>query len=162
MAKTKVVSELVNNYTLAVSIFSCNMGIYPANATAASACNRAVTISGLRWNISHITGAAVANAHLMKWCIWVRRGSQTLPNLAFGASPAAISTAFSTINPNDILVWGSGHAADQSDYPRIYDGATKTQRKMNEGDELVFSAGVIGNGTETGQIYATIQTFLKS
>jgi len=161
MAKTKFVTEVKKDYTNVAGKASGDIGVYPAGATL-GACNRAVTVSGIRWNISHATGSSSVSSHLMKWIIWIRRGNASLPTLGFAQSGESLSAAFAGVNPNDILVWGSGYAGDAGASPRLYEGATKTQRKMNEGDSLIFSWLENGGTTELGGFHGLIQTFLKS
>lgn len=162
MAKTKFVTEFNVSAAMAAGVVTGWVGLYPLTVPP-SGCNRAVTVSGLRWNINHASGDAATKQQIGKWLIYIRRGAGTIPTLALPAA-ASVQAGFAGINPNDILVWGEGIVDAAGDMPMCYEGVTKTQRKMNEGDGLVFAYYVTNNAanTEAVTLYGMVQTFLKS
>lgn len=164
MAKTKFVTEVMENLTSAANAASSNVTLYPGANTSTSACNRAVTVSGLRWNFTANLGASTTAGGAVKWMVYVRRGAATVPTQAVPGSGTTVNiNGYGNVNPNDILCWGIGQLTDGGDLPCRFEGATKTQRKMNEGDGLVLSVGIqTGGATDTSQFYGMVQTFLKS
>jgi len=93
------------------------------------------------------------------WCIWIRRKKATLP--AFTAGTALPAEAFGTMNENDVLVWGAGFMTVKMDKLH-FEGATKTQRKMGVGDQLVFSFVTQGAAGDSLGGQLQMQTFYKS
>lgn len=161
MAKDKSINELRINSALVAGALSGNMCINPqaADASVAGTVNRPLTVSGLRWMIDFGTTAAAA-AQFVKWVIWIRRKNQSIPSIPIPA-PGAVQDSFSSIDENNVLVWGTGVVATNSG-SKAFEGATKTQRKMQVGDQLVFSYYVGGTGTDAVLGIGTIQTFYKS
>lgn len=169
MAKDKTIWEGSGFVANAAGVSQTNLGMYPSSAAATEVCNRPLTVSGLRWNVSAARGVVAAGAQqgFCKWFIWIRRKAQVIPTVTTGAAPpgpgTALGDAFNTIDESDILVWGnsviSGAGATN---PQFWEGATKTQRKMQQGDVLVFTICFRGDTTEVMSFQAVIQTFLKS
>jgi len=162
MAKDKSINEFMLNWTAAGSTASGDISINPQGAIGVGGVTRPLTVSGLRWNIGFGRVGSATTRHLYKWVIWVRRKGQAVPAVPVAAS-GTIADAFASIDENNILVWGaalSSNAADNSEF----DGATKTQRKLAVGDQLVFSWAVqTGTGaTDPGSFYGIVQTFYKS
>jgi len=158
MSKDKSINEINMGYTLAAGIASADFSINPQGVSGVGAVSRPLTVSGLRWQGGSFGGAVTTN-HRLKWCIWIRRKGQAIPSQALNA--ATISDAWGSIDENNILVWGATVIADSVEvYP--FEGATKTQRKMQVGDQLMFSYAVSGLTTETGGIFLLLQTFYKS
>jgi len=162
MAKDKSIFEVNQALALSSGVATVNVSVnpYAADANAGSTINRPLTVSGLRWRMSAGNGGMTANSNQRyKWCLWVRRKNQTIPSTAvIAAGPPA--DAFSSIDENNILVWGSGLGGSQ--YCATWEGATKTQRKMQVGDQLVLSFAAAGTGTDSVAVYGVFQTFYKS
>lgn len=110
------------------------------------------TIVGLRWNISAIQDAGTGNA-LFAWCINVLRdgGTQKVMSLTDG------STFFAP--ESDCLSFGFG-LIDNNTVTVMWNGSTKTMRKMMGGDKLIFS--VKGIATNTIHLSGVIQFFCKT
>lgn len=110
------------------------------------------TIVGIRWDISVIQQAG--NGHSdYGWCINVLRdgGTQKVMSLTSG------STFFAP--ESDCLAFGSG-TIDDNNQGNVYNGATKTMRKMMGGDKLIFSSK--GIATNTSTLVGVIQFFCKT
>lgn len=160
MAKDKSIIESGNTITSAAGAGSLHVGLYPQSSDASAVANRPLTVSGLRWNISAALGTTATGIGKVKWAIWVRRKGQSIPNV--GVVVANTQDAFGAIDEGDILVWGNTNVLPQS-VAMNDSGATKTQRKMQQGDVLVLSIWTATAGaTDTTQMHTLVQTFLKS
>lgn len=165
MAKDKSVNEVAVNSSLASGISLVHIGLNPqavdATAGGAGSVNRPLTVSGLRWNIG--VGTPTTTALLRtKWLVWVRRKGQAIPSLSFAAG---VADAWPSLDENNIIVWGTGISTQGSQL--MFDGATKTQRKMQVGDQLIitfFTQDATAPTTSTASfVYSgIIQTFYKS
>lgn len=159
MAKDKSIVEVAAGITSAANAGQAHLGLYPQSTDASQTCNRPLTVSGLRWNISTFQAAALTTGFACKWCIWIRRKGQAIP--ATTMLSAGAQDAFGQIDESDILVWGMARGV-QNDQPN-YEGQTKTQRKMQQGDALVISFWTFtGGATDLVNANAVVQTFLKS
>lgn len=159
MAKDKSIIEAAAGITSAAGVGVIHYGLYPQSTDAAQVANRPLTVSGLRWNLTLQQTATLTTGFGGKWAIWIRRKAQAIPNVAM--QTAACQDAFGAIDESDILVWGSARAVP-ADIPK-FEGQTKTQRKMQQGDTLVLSVWTnTGGATDLVNLHATIQTFLKS
>lgn len=163
MAKDKTIVEIAAGVTSVANAGTADLGIYPESTDASSVANRPLTVSGLRWSFTvqqNITGTSSIG---YKWCIWIRRKAQAIAMPAYQG--AGVQDAFGSTDESDILVWGegrTGQAAQGADAGH-HEGATKTQRKMQQGDVLVFSIRTVTTGaTDLANVHGIVQTFLKS
>jgi len=162
MAKDKSINEFMLDWTAAGSVAAGDVSINPQGAIGVGGVTRPLTVSGLRWNINFGRVGATTTRHLYKWVIWVRRKGQDVPAIPVAAT-GTIADAFASIDENNILVWGAQQSSAGGD-AADFEGATKTQRKLAVGDQLVFSWAVqTGTGaTDPGTFYGIVQTFYKS
>lgn len=169
MAKDKTIWEGSAIVANAAGTSQTNMGIYPQSVDASSVANRPLTVSGLRWNLSIGIGnvAALSAQGFCKWFIWIRRKAQAIPSVTTGVAypgpGSAQGDAFATIDESDILVWGNGIIPPGTGpNPLMFEGATKTQRKMQQGDVLVLTVCIRGGTTDAYAFQGLVQSFLKS
>ena len=110
------------------------------------------TIVGIRWNVAHsqFGGTGFCRA---SWCINVLRDGGTQKNM----STSTGSTFFAP--ESDCLVYGVSVIENNSE-SKIFEGSTKTMRKMMGGDKLIFSA--LGVATNTSQVEGVVQFFCKT
>ncbi len=110
------------------------------------------TIVGLRWDIAFAQdgGSAEARYH---WAIVVVRDGVTVDTLT-------ISDAGAFFAPEEnCLVFGAG-TIDNNNICQIRNGSTKTMRKMQGGDTLVFICK--GAATNTVGVRGVVQFFCKT
>ncbi len=118
--------------------------------------SNAQTVSGLRWILDMLPSTG---AMIVTWLIWIRRHGQTVPTIL--ANNALPVESFAKLNDEDVLIWGSGSTPAGGTTTRTFEGSTKTQRKMQKGDQLMFSYTAAGVGTEVVSLQLMAQTFLK-
>ena len=110
------------------------------------------TITGLRWSLA-ITQDAGAGTAFIHWAIILVKAGVTQDTLA-------ITDGASFFDPEtNCLVFGAATIANNVD-SKIMEGSTKTMRKMQGGDALVFVAK--GSATNTSRIDGVIQFFCKT
>lgn len=133
MTKRPIDKKLVN-------VFHGNPGTQVSTdlTTATFPC----TITGLRWAIKN---SGLNNVH---WCIIVLRDGMT-------ADTIATSDGSTLYNPEqDVLAFGV-----QKDDSMTAEGSTKTMRKLQGGDKIVFLSKAAASGGTTSGI---IQLFCKT
>ncbi len=110
------------------------------------------TIVGIRWNLAvgQAGGSGFAEHY---WNINVLRDGGTQKNM----STSNGSTFFAP--ESDCLVYGVSIIDNHND-TKIFEGSTKTMRKMMGGDKLIFST--VGEATNTTEIRGVIQFFCKT
>lgn len=162
MAKDKAIMDFSLDITAAGAVAEGQISLNPMGGIGVGGVTRPLTVSGLRWNFDYGRTVGGAWNHRFKWCIWVRRKAQAVPTIPVVAS-GSILDAFSSIDENNILVWGVGVTPAQAETIE-FEGATKTQRKMAVGDQLVlsWSLNTSGGAVDTGRFYGCLQTFYKS
>lgn len=161
MAKDKGIIEIGNLAVASSSNYAANHALMPQAADAAtnSVISQAMTVSGFRWNIN-FSPTAVTTAQRYKWVVWVRRKKAPISSIPM-VSNGTPTDGFNQIDENNIIVWGIGMSMNGQPY--CSDGATKTQRKMQAGDQLVFSIVAQTAGATDGLQYSALfQTFWKS
>ncbi len=110
------------------------------------------TITGLRWSLAFTQDAGTATA-FYHWAIIVVRAGVTQDTLS-------ITDGASFFDPEtNCLVFGAG-TIDNNVESQIATGDTKTMRKMQGGDALVFVAK--GSATNTTRVDGMIQFFCKT
>ncbi len=110
------------------------------------------TVVGLRWELSYEQDAGTGLC-AFAWAIVVVRDGVTVDNLV-------TSDAGSFFNPEEnCLVFGSG-TIDNNTQTKQFSGSTKTMRKMQGGDTLVYLHK--GIATETSGSRGVIQFFCKT
>lgn len=161
MAKDKSIINIASPIVLAGGVGASGCSLLPQGANPAAGIAQAQTVSGLRWEISFAASSAVAvGGQALKWAIYVRRKLQTIPGWG-GNIAGGVGDAFPNIDENNVLVWGCGVITNAVNRYTT-SGATKTQRKMQVGDQLWFAVGIAGTGAETLVYNGIIQTFFKS
>ncbi len=110
------------------------------------------TIVGIRWMIAVAQDAGTGAAN-SSWCINVLRDGGTQKNM----STSNGSTFFAP--ESDCLVFGFS-IIDNNTETKIFEGSTKTMRKMMGGDKLIFSG--LGIATSTSTFRGVIQFFCKT
>ncbi len=115
------------------------------------------TITGLRWSMGFIQDAGTAET-ACKWAIIVARDQ-------IAASALVLTSGSSMYQPEqNVLAYGSAI----SDLPTAagwtgatrFEGSTKTMRKLQTGDKILFIAK--GEATNTWAYDGTVQFFVKS
>ena len=110
------------------------------------------TIVGIRWMITH-EQAAGSGVAVCSWCINVLRDGGTQKNMSLTNG----STFFAP--ESDCLVFAMSSIDNNVD-TKIFEGSTKTMRKMMGGDKLIFS--VLGVATSTSTVRGVVQFFCKT
>ncbi len=110
------------------------------------------TIVGIRWMLAvgQFGGSGLSENY---WCINVLRD---------GGTQKAISTSNGSTffaPESDCLVYGTSLIDNHAD-TKIFEGSTKTMRKMMGGDKLIFST--VGEATNTTVVRGVIQFFCKT
>lgn len=110
------------------------------------------TITGLRWDLEYHQDGGTGPA-IFYWALVIERDGVTVDNIGF-------SDAASFFNPEqNCLAFGCG-SIDNNVQSFHVSGTTKTMRKMQDGDKLVFIS--VGVATNTCAVRGVIQFFLKS
>lgn len=117
-------------------------------ATASNAC----TITGIRWMIAHAQDAGTGLCSLQWALVIVRDGNS--------ANTINQSDAGSFYDPEQNCLVFAQSIIDNNTETKIFEGNTKTMRKMLIGDKLVFIAK--GAATNTSTIRGTVQFFCKT
>lgn len=117
---------------------------------------QAGTVVGLRWSISDLS--AINTSTQVAWCIMVLRESVANPVMSLGSGA-------DLVNPvQDVLAFGVGHTAatlgNAGPMVHNWEGSTKTMRKVQGGDKLVFLQ--ISNGVSSDNFLAAVQYFIKT
>ncbi len=110
------------------------------------------TIVGLRWSLSFFQAAGTGVA-LFYWAIVIVRQGVTQSTLGVGDG----SNYF--LPETNCLVFGNG-SIDNNVNDQSFSGTTKTMRKMQGGDALVFIAR--GVATDTSGVRRIVQFFCKT
>ncbi len=110
------------------------------------------TIVGIRWNLTVAQGGGSGAAENY-WCINVLRDGGTQKNM----STSNGATFFAP--ESDCLVYGVSMIDNHAD-TKIFEGSTKTMRKMMGGDKLILST--VGEATNTTVVRGVIQFFCKT
>lgn len=112
----------------------------------------ACTISGLRWSLSvgQDGGGGIAFGH---WAVVVVKEGNTVN--AIGTGDAGTFYA----PEQNVLTFGNW-LIDNNVETKIFSGNTKTMRKMQGGDVLLFV--VVGVATNTSVVFGTFQFFCKT
>jgi hypothetical protein len=110
------------------------------------------TVVGLRWSLATFqsTGTGEATTH---WAVVVVRDGNA-------ASAMSTGDASDFYTPEqDVLTFGVV-THDNNTTPKVFEGSTKTMRKMMGGDQLLFIAA--GTATNINSMRGVIQFFCKS
>lgn len=113
------------------------------------------TIVGLRWDISAVTTAGT-NPATMQWAIVKVSEGNSANTIATGDGNTLYAPE------QDVMTWGVGvnTPEDTIGHPLVWQGDTKTMRKMMGGDQLLFIAR--GEATNVQEIRGCIQFFCKT
>ena len=110
------------------------------------------TVTGLRWDLNWTQAAGTGHCEFT-WVIVVVREGTTVDSI----TPSNGSTLYQP--EQNVMSWGTGAIDNhQSTIQRV--GATKTMRKLQLGDSLVFAA--VGVATNTYAVRGGIQFFCMS
>ena len=122
------------------------------------------TITGLRWELStpaHV-GQGVADGYV-NWAIVLVKQGNTASTLPTGPQPMPINLY---VPEQNVLATGSGNLTPTGtgEFGTVWNGKTKTMRKMQVGDNLqiVFSLGTNDPSLEDAVFGGSIQFFCKS
>lgn len=112
------------------------------------------TMTGLRWDVSALGNVTAATT--IVWLIVIVRDGLTIPTLS-------TTDAATIFHPEqDVLSFGVGLVADLDagvgNIQQHWTGDTKTMRKLQGGDRLIFLSICTSN---TGVLAAGVQFFLK-
>ncbi len=114
------------------------------------------TITGIRWSLGFVQDAGTATT-ACKWCIVVARDQIT-------ASAISLTDESSMYQPEqNVLAFGSAVSFNIAGGPAVptrFEGSTKTMRKLQTGDKILFLAK--GEATNTFEYDGTVQFFIKS
>lgn len=114
------------------------------------------TITGIRWSLTVVRTGGTANTFgHFKWAIVVVPAGTTI-------STINMASAGSMYDPEQmVLAYGAGCTQSATgDSPILFEGSTKSMRKLKAGDKLVFTS--FGTATERHDIAGTIQFFYKT
>lgn len=114
------------------------------------------TITGLRWSLTAVRSGGTANTYgAFKWAIVVVPAGTTI-------STISMASAGSMYDPEQmVLAFGCGTTwANTGTDMLVYEGSTKSMRKLKAGDKLVFTC--FGTATERHEISGTVQFFYKT
>ena len=112
---------------------------------------QAVTIVGLRWEFGIVQDAGVGTSR-HSWVIVIVRDGDTLRTIN-----AANNTQM--YSPEQaVMVFGGSRGVD-NDSKQHYSGSTKTGRKVQIGDSIIWA--MIGEATDTSSVNGAIQFFLR-
>lgn len=115
---------------------------------------RAVTVTGLRWSLSH-TGVIGAASAIDYWAIVYYREGQaaTVPNMSTTHNAALYQPE------QDVLACGAFNTLNTNTGSVLHTGQTKTMRKMKTGDQLMLI--IQSTAATTSILGGVIQFFLK-
>ncbi len=130
-----------------------NIGITATqeSSTIINAVNAPCTITGLRWSIGVYQdgGTGLANG---TWAIVVTYGGQVVSNISH-----TDGSTFYTPESN-VLAYGAW-AIDNNTETKMFEGSTKTMRKLMLGDQVFLIAK--GAATNTSAYFGVVQLFCK-
>jgi len=113
------------------------------------------TIVGLRWNFN-IYCSADAGINTVSWMIHKVKSGVTTPTISQTAAASLIG------NEEAVMAWGGtiivGDTLNNGDSGHTWDSETKTMRKLQGGDTLVFSA----LGSASIAYFGYVQFFMKT
>ncbi len=113
------------------------------------------TIVGLRWNIAAVASAGTGAPQFTWAIVHVHDGHS--PNTLVSSDAGALYQP-----EQDVMTWGAaiGAPEDTTGGPLMWEGASKTGRKMMGGDTLQFLC--IGEATNTAHCFGAVQFFCKT
>ena len=111
------------------------------------------TIMGIRWSLDMVQSAGTAEA-TGSWAIVLARDGVTIDTMGFPTDGAGFFEP-----KQNVLAFGTW-AIDNHTETKHVEGNTKTMRKMQVGDQLVFIAR--GAATNESDILGVVQLFCKS
>jgi len=114
------------------------------------------TITGIRWSFGAVRSGGTATTYgAFKWAIVVVPAGTTI-------STINMASAGSMYDPEQmVLAFGCGTSfANSGTDTMMFEGSTKSMRKLKAGDKLVFTA--FGTATERHDISGTVQFFYKT
>lgn len=113
------------------------------------------TITGLRWDIAFAgTEGSNGQGQDFAWCIYALRQSVAVPTLSLDGASAL------TGNLRDVIAFGSGVVV-QGFAPTEEHGSTKSMRKLQRGDKLMFSFKPLG-ATPKVHVRGSAQFFYRT
>lgn len=137
-----------------VNIFFEN-AVTQADTVLLQPANQPGTITGLRWDIAvSAVGGSAGDLQDYVWCIYVLRQSITSPTLSLDTASAL------TGNLRDVIAFGSGLTV-QGQHAIEEHGNTKSMRKLQRGDQLIFSVKP-RNGAPALRVRGSAQFFYRT
>ncbi len=125
--------------------------------TAATAC----TATGLRWQIQAIsTDTADTGQATGAWCIIILRDSRTAQTMSLTAGSNLYEPEQDVLAFGRWIMASKGDATGTGPINQMFNGETKTMRKLKIGDKLSFIALGEAAGVEHS-IRGTVQIFCK-
>ncbi len=111
------------------------------------------TVVGLRWSMQAVQDAGTANSQLT-WAIIVRQDGNA-------AGALAVSDAADLYTPEqDVLAFGCATSSGVDQTDTVFEGTTKTMRKLKQGDILEWIC--LAEATNTWALFGCVQFFFKT
>jgi len=146
-AKRPIDKKLVNVQLNTLDSTQQEVDIYPS-------ANFPGTITGLRWTLMVQRTAGAAAFGQYAWAIIVVPAGTN-------ASQLSLTSGSSMYDPEQmVLAFGRGLSGDALEEPVMFEGSTKSMRKLKAGDKLVFIAK--GVATNVHFVAGAIQFFYKT
>lgn len=119
------------------------------------------TVVSLRWEMAI---ARPTTSCIIAWCVTILEENTTIPiaPIQYPAIPAAGTAARFMAPERNVMAYGiisADRGGDDPQFQSSYSGSTKTQRKIQSGDQLVFMVNYIGGFS---QIVGAFQYFVKT
>jgi len=125
-------------------------------STTLYTCTYPGTITGIRWSLSHHVVQDTAGTEGMWFIVVIRDG--------YAANAASLTSGSSLYQPeSDVLAFGAfsgSRDTSGTDSGVIQDGSTKTMRKLQAGDVMLFVS--IANVDSNIDLFGAVQFFIKT
>lgn len=110
------------------------------------------TITGLRWDISVLRTVTATTLSTYGWAIVIQPQGTTV---------STMSLTGSLYDPEQmVMAFGRGTSWDPTQDPSMFQGDTKSMRKLKAGDKLVFVA--FGTAVNAHEVAGVVQFFIKT
>lgn len=110
------------------------------------------TIVGLRWFLT-INQDGGTGQCLGAWAIYVLRDGNIVPSLSF-------TDGSKFVDPEQQALAFGAWSIDNNTETKVFEGSTKTMRKLMGGDKLILI--MQGVATETSKVFGIVQFFCKT
>ncbi len=134
-----------------VAVANNGIGATQESSTVINSVNAPCTITGLRWSIAiqQDGGTGICEG---TWAIAVTYGGQVVSTMSH-----TDGSVFYTPESN-VLAFGAW-SIDNNSETKMFEGSTKTMRKLMLGDQLFLIAK--GVATDTSRLFGVVQLFCK-